>query len=277
MNNTTNELVFDAKRHVYTLDGRRMYGVTSVLNVISKPALIQWSANLAAAKAFTFMANNELAMEISKYEKIDTKIAKSIGEKFPEYEQARTAHNASRDNAASLGTDIHGIIESIVKTAIADFGGYMYLDVHLEPQVQQFVNWAREENIKFLMSEQKLCSRSLWVAGTMDLLFEKEGLIYTGDIKTTGAIWDRTPFMQCAAYQFMLLEQYPDIKVEGRCIIRLDKDGSLEVMYSNSELDTQGFLAALTLFKALEAPISSKQKMIKQAIKKKKHGKEKNI
>lgn len=269
--NNKNELIFDEKRHVYTLDGRRMYGVTSILGVINKPALIQWAANLATAKAFTFMANSDLATEIAKYPKIDTKAAKELGAKFPEFEASRTAHNASRDNSAHLGTDIHSVIEALVKIAISDFGGYMYLEEHPEAQVQQFINWAREEKIRFIMSEAKLYSRTLWVAGTMDLLFEKDGLIYTGDIKTTGAIWDRTPFFQTAAYEFMICESQPEIKVAGRCIIRLDKDGSLEVIYSDSDLDRQGFLAALTLFKALEVPISHKQKIIKSAIKKKKY------
>ena len=41
-----NERTFDAKKHVHTLDGKNLTGVTTVLSVIAKPALIQWAADM---------------------------------------------------------------------------------------------------------------------------------------------------------------------------------------------------------------------------------------
>lgn len=262
---------FNKQKHHYTLNGHRLYGVTTVLGVINKPALIQWASNLATARAFTFGAKPEIAQEIAKHDYIDGSVAKNIGAKFPEFEEARLAHKKKASESADKGTDIHSTIEEIIKVSIADFGGYTYLDTHEEPQVQQFLSWARENNIRFLDSEKKLYSKTLWVAGTMDLFFMKDNKFFVGDIKTTGAIWDRTPFFQCGAYQLMLEEMNPTVEIAGRCIVRLDKNGSIEVMYSYSPLDKEGFLHALGLFKALEAPISQKQKIIKKAINKKKH------
>lgn len=269
--NTIDKFEFDEKRHFYTLNGVKMYGVTSVLGVISKPQLIQWAANLATAKAFTFSANQELAKEISKYPKINTETAKKIGEKFPEFNEARNAHAQVRDDSANNGSNVHKIIEMLLKEAIISSGGILTVLSHPNRQVQQFLDWAREENIRFLKSEEKIYSKTLWVAGTMDLMFQKGDRTYVGDIKTTGAIWDRTPFFQTAAYEFMVLEREPNWKIEGRCIVRLDKEGSREVMYSDSPLDREGFLAALALYKALQAPISFKQKTIKNAMNKKKY------
>ena len=38
---------FNKEEHYYELDGKRMYGITTILGVIAKPALIQWAANMA--------------------------------------------------------------------------------------------------------------------------------------------------------------------------------------------------------------------------------------
>ena len=38
---------FDSVHHYYTLGGKRMYGVTSVLGVIAKNALIPWASKMA--------------------------------------------------------------------------------------------------------------------------------------------------------------------------------------------------------------------------------------
>lgn len=260
---------FNEKRHFYTLNGNRLYGITSVLGVIAKPSLYQWYADLAAAKAFTFMANSdrvsEIAEEVAKHDKINTQVAKSIGEKFPEFDQARKAATSSRDSAAKSGISIHGIIEDLVKKAILETSGYIEASTHEEPQVQEFLNWANGNQIQFLMSEQRLYSKTLWLAGTMDLLFKMGGEVYVGDIKTTGGIYDRTPFMQEAGYEIMLNERYPDLQITGRCVIRIGKTGGLDVKYSTSPLDKEGFLAAFTLFKALEKPVSDTQVYIKKA------------
>ena len=38
---------FDEEKHRYYLDGKQMTGVTTILGVLAKPALIQWAANMA--------------------------------------------------------------------------------------------------------------------------------------------------------------------------------------------------------------------------------------
>jgi hypothetical protein len=137
---------FNAEKHYYTLNGKRLYGVTTVLGVINKPALIQWAANLATARAFQLKADKELVKYIESKEIIDSTTAKEIGEKFPEFNQARLAHRERADAGAEAGTDTHATIEEIVDTCIADFEGFMYLENHEDVQVNNFVQWARENN-----------------------------------------------------------------------------------------------------------------------------------
>ena len=39
------------KSHSYTLDGRRIHGVTTVIGTLDKPALVDWAARETAAYA----------------------------------------------------------------------------------------------------------------------------------------------------------------------------------------------------------------------------------
>lgn len=265
--------IFNEKNHVYTLNGKRLYGVTSVLGVIAKPALIQWSANIATIKALSSPQDenlkNAVLKKLDEKGKISTESMKALDEQFPQFKEIRLAHRAKTEESAVAGTDIHKIIEDIVKNAIYTNNGFVKEKTHELKQIQNFLDWAHEEPTQFLYSEKKLYSKNMWVAGTCDLCFTRKGKKYVGDIKTTEAIWDRTPFFQIAAYEIMFEEQGETF--DGRCVIRLGKDGKSEIVYSFSDLDKQGFLHALGLFKALEQPVTYKQKIIKDLKNKKKH------
>lgn len=254
------EFNFDEVKHVYTLDGKRLYGVTTVLNVISKPALIQWAVNIAVEHISKNFPTVETLLG-NPYAITDV------------LEEAKVAHRKKKDDAATKGTDIHAILEDIIKLAIEVNSGFIVNKHTDEPQVQKFIDWATSENIQFIASELRLYSEEMWLAGTVDFTFIKDGKNYVGDIKTTSGIYDRTPFMQVAAYEMMLDERNFGDNYAGRCIVRLGKDGSFEVVYSTSDLDKKGFLAALELFKCLEVPVTPKQKVIKKAINKKKYAK----
>ena len=41
------EFIYKDSNHSYTLDGKRLTGVTTILGVIAKPALIGWAARMA--------------------------------------------------------------------------------------------------------------------------------------------------------------------------------------------------------------------------------------
>lgn len=270
--------IYDDARHVYTLDGHRMYGVTTVLGVINKPALIQWSANLASAHALTFAHKHDDPSAIARAFRdalaygLTSQRAKALGKKWPAFEHARLAHARKRDEGAETGTDVHAICERLIKKAIKTSKGKLTVKRHRDPMVQKFITWAIKENVTFLGSETKLYSKDLWVAGTCDVFFKlPDGTRVVGDIKTTGGIWDRTPFFQCAAYQ-MMAEEMGHKPYDIRAVIRLGKDGTFEVVYSGHPVDKEGFLGALVLFKALEIPATNLQKIIKRAVNKKKHG-----
>ena len=78
---------FNKNTHTYTLDGKRLTGVTTILGIISKPALISWSSRMACE----YVREN----------------LKDIAELEPILELAEKAHTRKKDKAAQAGTDVH--------------------------------------------------------------------------------------------------------------------------------------------------------------------------
>lgn len=232
----TPKFEFDPIEHIYTLNGKPLTGVTSVLGVIAKPALIQWSANEAVKHIEAEWRGGVLYTKVEVAE-----ILKS----------AKTAHRKKKDDAASRGTDTHQLLEDIIKHAIVKSSGVIQFAEHDDPQVTEFLKWARDNHVRFLESEKRMYSVDHWLAGTCDFVAIVNGKKLVGDIKTTSGIYDLTPFMQCAAYR-MMLEEMGERDFEGSVIIRLGKDGSFEERYRfDYDTDRMTFIAALDLYRGL--------------------------
>lgn len=232
--------LFNDEKHEYTLDGKRLTGVTTILSVIAKPALIQWAANQAIdyIKAYCLKNENE------KYYVVQEK----------ELEEARTAHIRKKDSAATKGTTVHEQVETYVNSCIHSHDGNAFIaDVEEgQHQLSKFIDWAVENKVRFLESEKRVYSREHWFAGTVDLVLEIDGKVWIGDIKTSNAIYD-THFFQTAGYQ-IALEEMDDLKdVEGHIIIQLTRDGRFNTQRSYGiERNKQAFLSALNIYRAKE-------------------------
>jgi hypothetical protein len=215
------------KKHIYTLDGKPLMGITSVLGVIAKPALIGW----AARKAVEYIKENfegELTEEL--------------------LENAKCAHSDIAEEAAGRGTEIHKGIEVYINDCIKMTLGEAMNVTSIDSAVQKFISWAVDNKIKFLESEKRMYSEKMWTAGTVDLVFEKDSKRYIGDIKTYAKIWDRVPFFQMAGYALMLEEMGQ--KIDGSCIINITKDTNelTEKWSYNMTEDKKSFEAALQIY-----------------------------
>lgn len=230
------QFVFDEKKHVYTLNGIRMYGVTSVLGVIAKPALIQWAAN----QVVEWIQNNA--------PKELVKGAYLFGLTNKMLDEAKVAHRKKKESAGDIGKAVHLSVEEWIKEKKEPT-----LDAQGMVMFEHFRKWAEDNKIAFLSSEQKIYSKTHWVAGTVDAVVIKGDKKYVMDIKTYSGIYDRTPFLQMAGYAIML-EEMGHKDIAGSIVVRLGKDGTFETLENtNLEEEKVGFLAALTLFKTLEA------------------------
>lgn len=249
--------VYRDSDHSYFFDGKRMTGCTTLLGVLGKPALVPWASRMAC-----------------DYIREHSAIQHSL-DGIPEYlitaevlEQAVNAYARKRDDGAQKGTDTHALVEEYVKKCIENTNGVPALIPDNE-SIQPVVDWAQKEDIRFLASEIKLYSKSLWVAGTADIIFEKDGKRYIGDIKTYKKIWDRVPFFQCAGYALMWEEMNPELLnkpdksfgelkhgIDGYCIINLPKERSFkeseDIRWSfDVGGDTKAFLACVELYRQL--------------------------
>ncbi len=238
---------FDPKGHVHTLDGRALMGVTTVLSVISKPALIQWAANMACDYVDQARQSEKFTLE-------------DLGNALKE---ARTAHRKKKEKAGDWGTKVHECIESTVKVLIEENEGYCYevvleainetaktseLDATQKQVIKKFFEWAVENEVTFRESEKNLYSRTMRTGGIVDLVFEMGGKKYIGDIKTSSGIYPEM-FAQMGAYDLMLREMGFD-SFDGYLIINLKKDGKIDfALTEHMELNRDFFKAALELYK----------------------------
>lgn len=230
---------FDKGKHIYTLDGKPLTGVTTILKVIAKPALIGWAAN-----------------KVAEYIRTNCEVDPEDGVYYvspEELEMAKNAHVKSKEDAGAAGTEVHEIIEGLIKNAIENNDGFLTEKSHENSQVNNFLVWANGVNIKFLESEKRLYSTKYWYAGTADIICEIDGKKYIGDIKTSSGIYPEY-FIQGTAYAHAAQEMglYDDF--HGVIIINLKKKGGIEV---KQNFDMEGnfdcFIAALTLYRHLNS------------------------
>jgi hypothetical protein len=247
---------FDEENHLYVYNGRPMTGVTTILSVISKPALIQWSADEAVKHLGWFnekYQDKEKGMaDLAMHHKGISGL--SVDQFYQMLCDARIQHAKRKTSAGTIGTDVHAEIERLVKNSITTNHGKI-TNTNENEMVNNFCKWAMENNIIFLESEKRLYSKEHWYAGTCDLVFLKDGKKgkkFVGDIKTSSGIYGREFFFQMAGYQ-IALEENGEKDFFGSTIIRCGKDGSFEVKDSfDLESDKAGFIAALKLYRELE-------------------------
>lgn len=229
------------RKHVYLYDGKPMTGVTTILSVLAKPALIQWAAN----KAVDFLVERGTPYYGPGDDLKDHYIVN--GEQL---ELARKAHVRIKDEAAEKGKDVHAEVEEYAKKAISDTDGHAFeANPGYSPLAQKFIEWAVSNEVIFLASEKKMHDPELFIAGTADILLEMNGKKYIADLKTSNGIYPEM-FYQVAAYR-LLLEKMGE-PTDGSLIIRIDKKtGELETAERyDYTTDRDVFLAALIIYRA---------------------------
>lgn len=191
---------------------RPLSGVTSVLNVIAKPALIPWAVK----------------MTVEKIKAATTGVAFLSVEQFHLIlDESKGAHKEISGNAADLGKEAHALLEAYVKASIGTNGG-VPLETPTSPdaRVAEFTVWAcarnKETGFKFVASEESLADPKLAIAGTPDFIAvengeEKEQTII-GDLKTGSGIYDRVYFAQMAAYGYMWMKKHK-LKLPPKLVI----------------------------------------------------------
>lgn len=179
------KLNFDPKTHIYSVDGKQIYGVTNITGILNKPGLLYWGVN----KAIDFLQTNWKPGK--SYDEVQIKSL---------LEEARKIHTQIKNQAADIGGMIHDWVASYVK-AITEKKTLPKRPVNPEMKaaIDSFFKWAKKSGLKIMKSEQKVYHDKYGYAGTLDLEGIVEGKRTVIDIKTGNTLYPEA-FLQASAY-----------------------------------------------------------------------------
>jgi hypothetical protein len=226
----------------YHVEGRELPSVTTVLEVIAKPALGPWYAK----------------EERRYFETAMLEVLSRPGARDPEYVLAAVAEavtgvkaaDKEKQRAAMIGTAVHAGIEWHLRRALGD-------DAGPEPQlpdaaawaVESWKDWAASVKLEPLAIERTIYCLECGYAGTLDLYARVKGVPSVLDWKTGRAIYPEA-FLQNVAYRHAA-RRLGMVSNQG-LIVRLPKlldDPAWEVMAVPATLRQADFLAALQLWR----------------------------
>ena len=211
-----------ARENYYNKAGQKVDGVTTILGLHDKPALLYWAWDLGMKKIDFKTSRNELA-EVGKLLHHMVR-ATLIGETY-----------------AHLFKDYHAWE---VKRAKESF--------------KSFERWRSEHKIKVIKTEYIVISENLQAGGRFDLLSETDGLLTLTDWKTGKRCYKEAK-MQVAAYAAMLEEQ-DGIKVDRVTVVNLPR-GKGEIFDEVSIQDRETLQLYLDVFLGLNISHKAEKKL----------------
>lgn len=224
------ELEIDPVKHAYKYNGEFVPGVTTILKVLDKPALVPWAAGMAA----------DHWLSAVKAGRTDYAVI---------HEESKNVHDKTRQAAADIGKNVHLYAE-------CHFKGLPLPELSTDEAkrgVEGFHKWLDEHKVVVKASERLVFSKQHYYAGTCDFVAEIDGVLSVGDIKTSSGIFPEARY-QTAAYQHALQEE-KNMKFEVRWVARFDKKtGKFEAKpFYQFDLDFAVFEAALRVHRAIQA------------------------
>lgn len=206
------EPVRGSRSHVsYKLaDGTAVPGVTTVLGVLAKPALVPWAHRLG-----------KMGIEL----------------------------NAYVDGLATIGTLAHALCIHELGGAAPDLDDYTPNEVTAAGNcVRKFNAWRAGKVIEPLLYESPIVSETYRFGGTFDIYARIDGELTVVDIKTGRAIYDEH-LIQVAAYRALLEERGLDVDaVRILQVGRTDEEGFSERVLRDTGPHWAIFEAALDIY-----------------------------
>ena len=177
----------EAHQRYRTADGKIVPGVTTVLGILNKPALVPWANNLGLQ-----------GISVKDYV----------------------------DKLAKIGTLAHYFVECDLRGDEPDLDSYSPEEIRIaETCLLKYWDWKAENNPEPIMIEGQLVSEKFGFGGTIDLYCEIDGVKWLVDLKTGKAIYPEQ-ITQLSAYTALLKENgYKVDKVQILRIGRSEDEG----------------------------------------------------
>jgi len=153
---------------IYTLqDGTVVPGVTTILGVLNKPALVKWANNLGL-----------IGIDSAKYV----------------------------DEKAAIGTLAHQMIADYLRGAETDTSEYSKVQIdQAENATLSFFEWEKTHHVEPILIEERMVSELYKFGGTIDCLGKINGSLCLLDFKTSSGIFPEM-MVQVVAYRQLLAE-----------------------------------------------------------------------
>lgn len=202
----------------YTTPNGEYPSVTTILQVIGKPALIAWSAKVeremvtnVSAQLYEDIAGTP---KMSRLAYLNT-LQKRLGKE--------KAHTKELAKAGDIGSQIHSLIEWTLRASLMqEPGPSPRICDKAQWGFMAWESWRKSVNLKPILIEQQVWSDTHEYAGTMDLLAEVEGVLTVLDWKSGKAIYPES-HLQNAAYRHALREMGHGDAQQG-IVVRLPKN-----------------------------------------------------
>jgi len=232
--------------HFYQIEGDDAWlpGVTSPLNVLSKPALIPWAVKSCSENIQESLIQ---LMKDLKAKKEDVFFDRETIERI--CSEGKLIYKKKSQVAADLGSRVHNAIDAIIKGKKED------LEEDVKAGVQGFLDWKDSHSLKIELGDTKIASKLFRYGGSLDMVaFEgNEPIIF--DFKTTKKRRDRDHGiypeygLQLSAYAMAFKETF-GMPVKAVYALWLDKEkpGFKALKVSNINLCFESFLACLKLY-----------------------------
>ncbi len=242
--NSEVQLRFNPSSHRYDVSDNgskftQVSSVTTILNVLAKPALVSWGVKCAC----NYVEENlKLLISGNSF---------SVQDAFKIVEQARTAHDRTRQEAADIGTNVHDWLAAYWTN---EHCPAMPQDPKEVRCIEAALDWISDHKVKPIRVEEAQYSRLHKICGRPDLIGHIDGRLSVLDYKSTKFIYPEV-CLQMTAYAMMHAEEFRELPAH-RWALRLDKEtGEFEdrcYKPDSFDLDAETFLACFLCYDRLK-------------------------
>lgn len=234
-------------RHVYRVDGKVVPGVTSIIKVLEKPALVRWMVKVQAEGTARVAFENRPAFG----EPVEAYMVRLYGLCRELLEHERIAKEA-----ADIGTAVHRLIEDEVRKMLGR-------PAEERPEVPEealfrfagWREWARSVDLRPVTAEARVYHETARYCGTLDLLAWARGELAVIDWKPTASLYPERR-LQLAAYRCALVEAgWPPLAGYVVCLPKDGGDISMSSVDEGSSYEDarDAFLRCLELYRWLRS------------------------
>jgi hypothetical protein len=211
--------------HSYTLDGAKITGVTTVLNVLNKPGLVNWAAETTAGFAI------ENWVDLADL---------PLMERYDRMVKARFETNR---RAVVRGNRIHEFGDKLAH------GEAVEVPDEYRTPADAYARFLDLWDMETILTETSVCHTDYRYGGTFDAIVKapKLGTVMI-DIKT-GGVWDEVA-LQLAAYRFanLMIDDRPMIPTDAAFVAHVLPDTVDLVPIRQDEAIVNAFLYLLEIY-----------------------------